>query len=37
MMKTVVLIPTEPAPKDPSWMIKRHAGRKLDPMELAEY
>ena len=36
-MKTLVLIPTEPAPEDPSWMMKRHAGRKLSAEESQQY
>jgi hypothetical protein len=36
-MFTEVLIPMEPAPADPTWMIKRHSGKKLDPLELEEY
>ena len=36
-MFTNVKIPIEPAPKDPKWIIKKHAGKKLDPIELEEY
>lgn len=36
-MRTIVLIPTEPAPEDPSWLIKKHSHRKLDPIEIEEY
>lgn len=36
-MFTEVLIPIQPAPKDPKWMIKKHAGKKLDPLEIEEY
>ena len=32
-MRTIVLIPTEPAPPDPLWLTKKHAGKKLDPIE----
>lgn len=28
-MKTEVLIPFEAAPKDPVWLTKKHAGKKL--------
>ena len=33
-MKTEVLIPFEPAPKDPKWLLKKHAGKKLSHEEL---
>jgi len=36
-MKTIVLIPFEPAPEDPIWLRKKHAGKKLDPLEAEEY
>jgi hypothetical protein len=36
-MKTIVLIPTEPAPSDPEWLIKKHAGHKLTPEESKLY
>jgi hypothetical protein len=36
-MKTLVLIPFEPAPKEPDWLIKKHAGKKLDALEMEEY
>ena len=36
-MKTILLIPVVPAKEDPSWMIKKHAGKKLDPIEAEEY
>lgn len=36
-MKTIVLIPTEPAPEDPQWLLKKHANKKLDPIEIEEY
>lgn len=32
-MKTYLRIPYERAPEDPSWLMKAHAGRKLDPIE----
>jgi hypothetical protein len=32
-MRTIVLIPFEPAPQDPVWMKKKHAGRKLTAEE----
>lgn len=32
-MKTVLLIPHTPAPADPDWLLKGHAGKKLDPLE----
>jgi hypothetical protein len=35
--KTIVLIPIEPAPADPSWIIKKHARRKFNPLEAEEY
>lgn len=37
LMKTIVLIPTHPAPVDPTWLTKRHAGRKLNALEAQEY
>jgi hypothetical protein len=36
-MRTFVRIPYERAPEDPSWMTKKKAGKKLDPMEAEEY
>jgi hypothetical protein len=36
-MKTELLIPTEVAPKDPRWLMKKHANKKLDPLEAEEY
>lgn len=33
-MCTEVKIPYEPAPADPEWMIRRHAGLKLNAEEL---
>ncbi len=36
-MKTIVLIPTEPAPEDPLWLRKKHANKKLDALEAEEY
>jgi hypothetical protein len=36
-MKTELLIPYEMPPKDPSWLIKKHANKKLDPLESEEY
>ena len=35
--KTIVRIPIEPAPADPSWVIKKHARRKFNPLEAEEY
>jgi len=32
-----VRIPIEPAPADPSWVIKKHARRKFNPLEAEEY
>jgi hypothetical protein len=32
-MKTEVLIPFEPATPDPDWLIKKHAGKRLDAVE----
>ncbi len=37
LMRTFVRIPYERAPEDPSWMTKKKAGKKLDPMEAEEY
>jgi hypothetical protein len=31
------LIPFEPAPADPSWIIKKHARKKFNPLEAEEY
>lgn len=36
-MKTIVNIPYEPAPKDPRWMIKKKAGKRLTADETLEY
>jgi hypothetical protein len=36
-MKTFLRIPFERAPESPSWMIKKKAGRKLDPVEAECY
>lgn len=36
-MKTYLKIPFERAPEDPSWLTKKKAGRKLDPLEAEEY
>ena len=36
-MKTVMKIAFERAPEAPSWMSKKKAGRKLNPMEAEEY
>ena len=36
-MRTIVNIPTEPAPADPIWLVKKHAGKKLNSEELLEY
>ena len=36
-MKTFLRIPHKPAPEAPSWMYKKKAGRKLDPIEAEEY
>ena len=32
-MKTEILIPKEPAPTDPDWMIKKFSGGKLTAIE----
>jgi len=32
-MKTIVLIPVEPAPQDPEWLIKYHIGARLSTEE----
>jgi hypothetical protein len=36
-MKTVLLIPFEPAPADPTWLVKAQAGKKLDPLEVEQF
>jgi hypothetical protein len=36
-MKTIWRIPYQRAPVDPSWLLKKKAGRKLDPIEVEEY
>ena len=36
-MKTEILIPKEPAPSDPSWMIKKFSGKTLSPFEQEKY
>lgn len=36
-MKTFMRIPYQRAPEDPSWLLKKKAGRKLDPIEVEEY
>jgi len=36
-MKTYVKIPIEPAPKDPSWIVKKHSHKKMNPIESEEY
>jgi hypothetical protein len=36
-MKTVLQIPFEKAPQDPSWMAKVKTGKKLDAIEMEEY
>lgn len=36
-MYTIVRIPTEPAIEDPKWLLKKHAGKKLDSLEAEEY
>ena len=36
-MKTNLLIPFEPAPEDPVWLVKAQAGKRLDPIEAEEY
>jgi hypothetical protein len=33
----VVLIPFERAPADPKWLLKKHARRKLNPLEAEDY
>jgi hypothetical protein len=35
--KTIVRIPIEPAPSDPSWIIKKHARRKFNPLEAEDF
>lgn len=36
-MRTEVKIPVTPAPTDPDWMIRKHAGKKLNVREIDEY
>ena len=36
-MRTEVKIPSEPAPTDPEWMIRRYAGLKLNAEELEQF
>ena len=36
-MFTVMKIPTQRAPEDPSWVVKKKSGRRLDPVEYEEY
>jgi hypothetical protein len=36
-MKTFMRIATERAPEDPTWMVKKKAGKKLNPIEADEY
>ena len=36
-MKTVLRIATQRAPEDPTWMVKKKAGKKLNPLEADEY
>ena len=36
-MKTYLLIPFKKTKEDPSWLSKKHAGLKLDPIEIEEY
>ncbi len=36
-MFTEVLIPVEPAPEDPLWIIKKKSGKKLNGEEADEY
>ena len=36
-MFTEVLIPVEPAPEDPLWIIKKKSGKKLNGVEANEY
>ena len=36
-MKTIVKIPFEKAPADPEWLIKKHAGHKLNALEMEQY
>ncbi len=36
-MKTYVKIPFEPAPRDPSWLLKKYSGKKMNPLESEEY
>jgi hypothetical protein len=37
LMQTILRIPFERAPEAPSWMSKKKAGKKLDPMEAEAY
>jgi hypothetical protein len=36
-LRTIVLIPFEKAPKDPSWLTKKHARKRLNIWETEEY
>ena len=36
-MKTILLIPTHPAPEDPEWIQKGHSGRKMDSIEAEQW
>lgn len=36
-MKSYVKIPFEPAPRDPSWLLKKYSKRKMNPLESEEY
>ena len=36
-MKTKLKIPFEPAPLDPSWLLKAHSGRRMDAIEVEQY
>lgn len=36
-MMTIMKIPFERAPEAPSWMSKKKAGRRLDPVEAEEF
>ena len=35
--RTIVLIPSERAPKDPEWLLKAYAKEKLNALEMEEY
>jgi hypothetical protein len=36
-MSTQVLIPVFPAPEDPSWMLRKYAGKRLNAEDLNDF